>query len=129
MKRGMLLIVVLACAVTTAGALGHGTKRFGSTVKITAVTETPKRGTHYFHGVVKSKKKGCYKARGVSLYSEEGPGGESDPAATTTTNPEGKWTVPVLAFYPGDWYAKVEKVNVGTYVCKADTSNTYVNAP
>lgn len=120
----MLAIVALALIVVVAGASGHGVTKYASKVKITAVNTTPKRGTHYFHGVVKSEKKACYQQRLVNLYRDDGGG----PLLVDhiTTNNRGKWTYPIDVFPSGAYYARVSVITTPSYVCKGDKSNTYV---
>jgi hypothetical protein len=103
---------IAALAATT--ALGTTTKRFDSTVTLSA--------NNPFHGQVVSKKHACEVQRVVKVFNQRpGKDGLFD---TTKSNRKGAWSIPAMP--NGRFYAKMPRRSEGTagttFVCTGDTS-------
>jgi hypothetical protein len=110
------LIVGLAAALTALGATAApagAVKHFDSTVTLAKASP--------FHGHVSSAKHACEANRTVAVYQQKYSG--DDLYATTTTDGDGKWSIPAPGVN-GKFYAKATRKAGGTYVCRPDISPT-----
>jgi hypothetical protein len=110
----LLGAVTVITALGATMALGTTTKRFDSTVTLSA--------NNPFHGSVVSKKHACETDRTVKIFNKKpGPDGLF---GTTKTNNKGEWSKPAMP--SGKFYAVVKKRREGTagtiFVCGGDTS-------
>jgi len=103
----------IAALIATA-AIGTTVKRFDSRVTLSA--KNP------FHGRVISSKHACEVNRTVKVFNKKpGPDGRFD---KTTTNGEGRWSIPATP--TGKFYAKAIRRKEGAagtiFVCRPDVS-------
>ena len=124
MKKLLLLAALLALVAPSATS-AHGGKEYKTRVVLKEVNTTPKakRGTHYFHGKVKSRKGACVRFRSLVLVNNGKQTGNEG-----MTDAEGRFSIEVQAFPPGDWKVFAPAVSGGNgLTCRGDRSKPYVN--
>lgn len=125
--RFIAAVALLITALVMAAGAGAG-ESFRSAVRILddVSGDPPGLKRNYyprFTGTVRSPKDKCEAKRTVNLFRETGA--VDTPSGTDQTNKHGKFRIVVDKPNENDFYAVVDKRNVGAGLCKGDASPVF----
>ena len=128
--RFIVGMALLISALVLASGAGAG-ENFRSAVKIIddEIGDPPGLKRNYyphFTGTVRSPKDKCETKRTVNLFRETGA--VDTASGTDETNKAGRFRIVVDKPNENDFYAVVDKRNVGAGLCKGDTSPVFHHA-
>ena len=121
------LMALLSIPGGGAGAMSdpdvaRGGRTFRTEVVFRKITPPlAKRGTHYFKGVVKSRKKACRNFRPLDLLRD------GSVVTSDASDGDARFKIEILAFSPGKYRVSAPVYSGGNGItCRADKSRAYI---